>query len=142
MSRRPSLLQSWKIQRRVVWALTLREILTRYGRHNIGFLWLFAEPMRSQPFGFANLLTAVDFHAGGPREIALVGDPNTPQMAELLAQVRSTYVPNRTLSVTLSDAELTKRREQWKPRDPKYKRGVMAKYANTVTSASKGATTT
>ena len=45
MSRRPSLLQSWKIQRRVVWALTLREILTRYGRHNIGFLWLFAEPM-------------------------------------------------------------------------------------------------
>jgi dihydroxy-acid dehydratase len=51
-------------------------------------------------------------------------------------------VPNRTLSVTLSEAELTKRREQWKPRDPKYKRGVMAKYANTVTSASKGATTT
>jgi ABC-2 type transport system permease protein/capsular polysaccharide transport system permease protein len=23
----------------------LREVLTRYGRHNIGFLWLFAEPM-------------------------------------------------------------------------------------------------
>ena len=23
----------------------MREILTRYGRHNIGFLWLFAEPM-------------------------------------------------------------------------------------------------
>jgi ABC-type polysaccharide/polyol phosphate export permease len=45
MPHRPSLLQSWKIQRRVVWALTLREILTRYGRHNIGFLWLFAEPM-------------------------------------------------------------------------------------------------
>lgn len=51
-------------------------------------------------------------------------------------------VPNRTLSVNLSDAELANRREQWKPRDPKYKRGVMAKYANTVTSASKGATTT
>ncbi len=51
-------------------------------------------------------------------------------------------VPNRTLSVNLSDAELAKRREHWKPRDPNYKRGVMAKYANTVTSASKGATTT
>jgi len=36
---------SWKIQRRVVWALVLREMLTRYGRHNIGFLWLFLEPM-------------------------------------------------------------------------------------------------
>lgn len=40
-----SLAQSWRIQRRVVWALLLREILTRFGRHNIGFLWLFAEPM-------------------------------------------------------------------------------------------------
>lgn len=37
--------QSWAIQRRVVWALVLREMLTRYGRHNIGFLWLFVEPM-------------------------------------------------------------------------------------------------
>lgn len=36
---------SWNVQRRVVWALLLREILTRYGRHNIGFLWLFVEPM-------------------------------------------------------------------------------------------------
>jgi ABC-2 type transport system permease protein/capsular polysaccharide transport system permease protein len=40
-----SLAQSWKIQRRVIWALVLREIMTRFGRHNIGFLWLFAEPM-------------------------------------------------------------------------------------------------
>jgi len=40
-----SLAQSWKIQRRVIWALVLREMMTRYGRHNIGFLWLFVEPM-------------------------------------------------------------------------------------------------
>jgi ABC-type polysaccharide/polyol phosphate export permease len=40
-----SLAQSWQIQRRVIWALVMREILTRYGRHNIGFLWLFVEPM-------------------------------------------------------------------------------------------------
>ncbi len=33
------------IQRRVVYALLMREIITRYGRHNIGFLWLFVEPM-------------------------------------------------------------------------------------------------
>ena len=39
------LLRSWSIQRRIIWALVLREILTRYGRHNIGFLWLFVEPM-------------------------------------------------------------------------------------------------
>ena len=40
-----SLTRSWAIQRRVISALVLREMLTRYGRHNIGFLWLFAEPM-------------------------------------------------------------------------------------------------
>lgn len=33
------------IQLRVIYALVMREILTRYGRHNIGFLWLFVEPM-------------------------------------------------------------------------------------------------
>jgi ABC-2 type transport system permease protein/capsular polysaccharide transport system permease protein len=35
----------WKIQRRVIGALLIREMLTRYGRNNIGFLWLFVEPM-------------------------------------------------------------------------------------------------
>lgn len=29
----------------MVYALFMREVLTRYGRHNIGFLWLFVEPM-------------------------------------------------------------------------------------------------
>lgn len=42
---KPSLARSWVIERRVVRALLLREVLTRYGRHNIGFLWLIAEPM-------------------------------------------------------------------------------------------------
>lgn len=37
--------RSLAIQRRVIFALLIREILTRYGRHNIGFLWLFIEPM-------------------------------------------------------------------------------------------------
>jgi ABC-type polysaccharide/polyol phosphate export permease len=40
-----SLTHAWRVERRVIWALMLREMLTRYGRHNIGFLWLFAEPM-------------------------------------------------------------------------------------------------
>jgi ABC-2 type transport system permease protein/capsular polysaccharide transport system permease protein len=40
-----SLLRSFAIQRRVIWALLMREVLTRYGRHNIGFMWLFVEPM-------------------------------------------------------------------------------------------------
>jgi ABC-2 type transport system permease protein/capsular polysaccharide transport system permease protein len=35
----------WAIHRRVVGALIIREMLTRYGRKNLGFLWLFVEPM-------------------------------------------------------------------------------------------------
>ncbi|MFX1671553.1 ABC transporter permease [Paraburkholderia sp. A2WS-5] len=37
--------QSLQIQSRVIGALLMREIITRYGRHNVGFLWLFLEPM-------------------------------------------------------------------------------------------------
>jgi len=39
------IIQSLRIQFRVVGALLMREILTRYGRHNVGFLWIFFEPM-------------------------------------------------------------------------------------------------
>jgi ABC-type polysaccharide/polyol phosphate export permease len=39
------LLASLKTQARVIGALLMREIITRYGRHNIGFMWLFVEPM-------------------------------------------------------------------------------------------------
>ncbi|KKW93112.1 ABC transporter permease [Sphingobium chungbukense] len=40
-----SFFRSLRIQWRVIHALLMREVLTRYGRHNIGFLWLFVEPM-------------------------------------------------------------------------------------------------
>lgn len=40
-----ALVRHTALQGRVIWALVLREILTRYGRKNIGFLWLFVEPM-------------------------------------------------------------------------------------------------
>jgi len=40
-----ALKSAFEVQLRVVGALILREVLTRYGRKNIGFLWLFIEPM-------------------------------------------------------------------------------------------------
>lgn len=40
-----SLRQSIGIQKNVIGALIMREIITRYGRNNIGFLWLFVEPL-------------------------------------------------------------------------------------------------
>lgn len=41
----PTFADSLKVQLRVIGALLRREMLTRFGRHNIGFMWLFAEPM-------------------------------------------------------------------------------------------------
>lgn len=40
-----TLRQSFAIQFRVIGALMMREIITRFGRKNIGFLWLFVEPL-------------------------------------------------------------------------------------------------
>lgn len=38
-------LRSLAIQLRVIYALLLREIITRYGRHGLGILWIVVEPM-------------------------------------------------------------------------------------------------
>lgn len=42
---RTSLLRSFELQGRVIGSLLLREVITRFGRHNLGFVWLFIEPM-------------------------------------------------------------------------------------------------
>jgi dihydroxy-acid dehydratase len=47
----------------------------------------------------------------------------------------------RRLDVDLSDEEIAKRVEAYEPPEPHYKRGVMAKYAASVSSASQGAVT-
>ncbi|VVQ20221.1 Dihydroxy-acid dehydratase [Pseudomonas fluorescens] len=47
----------------------------------------------------------------------------------------------RQISVDVSDAELAERKTRWVRPESKYKRGVLAKYAKTVSSASEGAVT-
>jgi len=47
----------------------------------------------------------------------------------------------RQLNVEISDTELADRLKDWTPPAPRYKIGVMAKYAKAVSSASTGATT-
>jgi dihydroxy-acid dehydratase len=50
-------------------------------------------------------------------------------------------VKRRRLDVELRAAELKKRLRGWKPPKPRYARGVLAKYARLVSSASEGAVT-
>ena len=51
------------------------------------------------------------------------------------------HLKTRTIDVDLAKGEMEKRRKNWKAPELKYKRGVLAKYAKLVSSASKGAVT-
>ena len=66
---------------------------------------------------------------GGPLALLRDGDPITIDTVE------------RRVDVALSVQELESRRKNWKAPEPRYTRGVMAKYAKLVSSASQGAVT-
>jgi dihydroxy-acid dehydratase len=66
---------------------------------------------------------------GGPIALVQEGDRITIDAAA------------KKVSVDLSDAELARRRTAWKKPELRVKRGVLAKYAKTVHSASEGAVT-
>ncbi len=79
--------------------------------------------------GFMICHVAPEAARGGPIAILQEGD-------EIVIDAKE-----RRLDVQLSDAEIQARSEQWTPPEPRYTRGVMAKYANSVSSASEGAVT-
>ena len=58
-----SLARSLRIQGRVLHALLMREVITRFGRDNLGVLWIVAEPMLFT-LGVAALWTAVGLQHG------------------------------------------------------------------------------
>ena len=66
---------------------------------------------------------------GGPLALVKEGDRITIDASK------------RTLSLAVTTAELAKRRKSWKQPSPRYRRGVLAKYASHVTDASHGAVT-
>ena len=51
-------------------------------------------------------------------------------------------IPNRKLTLEVAEDEIARRLAAWKAPEPRYKRGVFAKYMATVSSASEGAITT
>lgn len=67
--------------------------------------------------------------SGGPIVIVENGD------------IISIDLPTKTINVDLSEKEIATRLRRWKPPPPKYDRGVLAKYAKQVSSASTGAVT-
>ncbi|HEY5329464.1 MAG TPA: dihydroxy-acid dehydratase [Acidobacteriaceae bacterium] len=73
---------------------------------------------------------APEAQLGGPIAAAREGDTITFD------------IPNRKLTLDISDEELASRLKNFKAPELRYKRGVFAKYVNTVSSASEGAVTT
>jgi dihydroxy-acid dehydratase len=67
--------------------------------------------------------------AGGLIGLVQEGDPITVDAYKLLLQL------------DVDDAEITRRRAQWKAPAPRYTRGVLAKFAKLASSASRGAVT-
>lgn len=47
----------------------------------------------------------------------------------------------RSIELDVDPAELERRRAHWRPKEPRYKTGALAKYAALVGSASEGAVT-
>jgi len=68
----------WRIQRRVIGALMIRELVTRFGRENIGFLWMMVEPLL-----FAVLVGILWRYLRGPEEHGV----------SVIAFIASGYIP-------------------------------------------------
>lgn len=73
-----SLSKGWDIQKRVIGALMVRELTTRFGRENIGFLWIMVEPLL-----FAVLVGLLWRFSKGPLEFGV----------DIVAFVVSGYIP-------------------------------------------------
>lgn len=67
-----------RVQIRVIQALTSRELMTRFGRQNIGFLWIMVEPLM-----FAGLVGVVWSYLRGPEAYGL----------SILAFIVTGYIP-------------------------------------------------
>jgi dihydroxy-acid dehydratase len=80
-------------------------------------------------YGFSVAHVAPEAPDGGPIAFVEEGD------------VIVIDVPHRRLDLLVDEAELARRREGWKPKEPRYTSGFLAKYASLVQSASRGAIT-
>jgi hypothetical protein len=56
-------------------------------------------PVARYPSGFGRLLCALDFLLSTPKEIALVGEPDSPDTKAMLAAIRRHYLPNKVIAL-------------------------------------------
>jgi len=96
--------EGWRIQTRVIHALMIRELTTRFGRENIGFLWIMVEPLL-----FAGLVAVMWRFMKGPEEHGI----------SVIAFVVTGYIPitlfrhgvSRSVSVFVANSSLLYHRQ-------------------------------
>lgn len=94
-----ALRDGWRIQSKVIKALMIRELTTRFGRENIGFLWIMGEPLL-----FAGLVGLLWTFMKGPEEhgvgiVAFVASGYIPLtfMRHSFARCSNVFVANGSL---------------------------------------------
>ncbi|MDE2738134.1 MAG: dihydroxy-acid dehydratase, partial [Paracoccaceae bacterium] len=83
--------------------------------------------MSGTAFGTVVLHTSPESQVGGPLSLVKTGD-----------RIRMD-VPKGILDLLVSEEELNRRRENWKPEEPRYHRGYAKLYVDHVLQADKGA---
>ena len=63
--------------------------------------------MERLPGGFGRLLAALDFYLSRPREVAIVGDPASPETRALIDAVYARYLPNKVVAGRAPEDEET-----------------------------------
>lgn len=96
--------EGWTVQIRVIHALMIRELTTRFGRENIGFLWVMVEPLL-----FAGLVALIWRLTHGPMEHGI----------SIVAFVVTGYIPitlfrhcvSRSVSIFIANGSLMYHRQ-------------------------------
>ncbi|HEX8706899.1 MAG TPA: thioredoxin domain-containing protein [Pyrinomonadaceae bacterium] len=66
-----------------------------YSRRATTVFRLLREPLERYGAAFGRLLCALDFHLSSPREIAVIGESDSPETRALLREIWSRYLPNK-----------------------------------------------
>ena len=68
-----------------------------YRRRAVTVLRLIADPARRFPTGFGRALCAIDFYLARVKEIAVIGEPGSSQLQQLITPVWQQYLPNKVV---------------------------------------------
>ncbi len=63
----------------------------------------FSETVRRSPFGYTQLMLAVDFAVGPTYEVVIVGEPMASDTKEMLATIHGHFAPNKVVVLRPTD---------------------------------------